>query len=81
MDKTPEPLPHPYIATPQLREMSWPQTCALDVGLTREDSPPPIAVAEATRVSPEPVLTTRSAGRSQNVCALQWDKKIYKVIF
>jgi hypothetical protein len=38
MEKTSEPLSHPYTytAAPQLRGMSQPQTCALDMGQTRE---------------------------------------------
>lgn len=38
-EKIPEPLLHPYIAAPQLHDMSWPQTCALDVEQTRDIFP------------------------------------------
>jgi hypothetical protein len=36
IEKTPEPLPYPYTTAPQLREMSWSRTCALDVGQMME---------------------------------------------
>jgi hypothetical protein len=36
IEKTPEPLSHLYTAAPQLREISWPQTRASDVGQARE---------------------------------------------
>jgi hypothetical protein len=41
IEKPPEPLPYPYTTAPQLCEMSWPKTCALDVGQTTEFFSPP----------------------------------------
>jgi hypothetical protein len=62
IEKTSEPLPHPCIAAPQLCEMSWPQTCAFDVGQMREFFPLLVAVAEATRVSPPRTQTLTILG-------------------